>query len=346
MTLDQIHSLALEITSHCNIKCPQCARIDQDGDLAGYIELKNWSADAILNNLNIDQLTNLEFVRIAGDNGDALMHPEFERIVDALHQAPSNPFIMIITNGSLRSESWWEEFGARHRDRLRVQFSIDGLADTHKLYRVGADYEKTVRNVRAFLRGGGDATRRCLIFKHNQHQLAEIKQSSLDIGFNALQIQPGALDRFQGMPMWPVFENKKKTHYIMPSTNSDTYSEYCYDFGEFDRNEFGFNRSFSRNKLLCDVISKGEITITYKGHLIPCCLYHSDLYFDHPNNSSYKALVEDLDLVDLNHRSLSDILSDPRYYGHRLEELLSSNNMLPKCKQQCGEIIKQKLSTI
>jgi sulfatase maturation enzyme AslB (radical SAM superfamily) len=108
------------------------------------------------------------------------MHPEFERIIDAFYQAPSSPNILILTNGSMRSEAWWEKFGARHQDRLRVQFSIDGLADTHKLYRVGADYEKTIKNARAFLRGGGDATTRCLIFDHNQHQLAEIKQSSLD----------------------------------------------------------------------------------------------------------------------------------------------------------------------
>jgi MoaA/NifB/PqqE/SkfB family radical SAM enzyme len=339
MNLEHVRSLALEITSHCNIRCPQCSRIDFDGNIAEFIELKNWNTDVILQNLNIPQLTNLKFVRVEGDNGDALMHPEFERIIDAFYQAPSSPNILILTNGSMRSEAWWEKFGARHQDRLRVQFSIDGLADTHKLYRVGADYEKTIKNARAFLRGGGDATTRCLIFDHNQHQLAEIKQSSLDVGFNALHIQPGDASRFHGMPSWPVFERKKKTHYIMPVASVQSYSAFCYN-----NSKSGFGASGKSDLLLCNVLNKGEITVTYKGHLIPCCMYHADLYFDRPFNDAFRALVGDLELVDLNKRSLVDILSDPMYYGHRLEEMLASGNLLPKCDKRCGTSIRQRLS--
>jgi len=340
MKLSNIVSLALEVTSHCNIRCPQCSRINHDGEIAEYIKLKHWDIASILPNLSVEQMTNLSFVRIEGDNGDAIMHPDIVQIVEHFHNAPTKPYILILTNGSLRSTKWWQEFGERFQDRVRVQFSIDGMLDTHALYRVGADYTKTIDNAKALIAGGGDATRRCLIFAHNQHQLAEIKQASLDLGFGQLQIRPGDLFRFQGETEWPVFIKGREVHRIKPIEN------FNVDFSEWEYDQYPVNNYRDRSVnlgLLCPGLNSGEITITYQGHLIPCCMVHADMYFNRDFNVAYQTLVGDMDLMDLNLRTLDDILNDSEYYGHRLESMLGGDNRLAKCQSNCGEQIDNKV---
>jgi len=343
MQISDIHSLALEITSHCNIKCPQCSRTSPMGDLAEFIELRHWNVDKIITNLELDQLSGLKFVRIEGDNGDALMHPDVEQVIDSIYHCSSKPNILILTNGSMRSKQWWYNLGSKFSDRLIIQFSIDGLADTNHLYRVGANYAKAVENAQAFIAGGGVATQRCLMFEHNQHQLAEIAETALKIGFKQLIIKPGDIFRFQDMPQWQVWINGKIAHVIRPVAGLTVQ-----DYARYEYNHLNNRRMFvSTAKLdfLCPNLATGEITITYKGHLIPCCMHHADLYFDHPDNYQYKKLVGDPDLIDLNLRTLGEILNDHNYYGHRLEQSLIDNR-LPRCQAVCSSLIDQKLKKI
>lgn len=348
MKLSDVRSLALEVTSHCNIRCPQCSRINWDGELAEFIQLQHWDIKKILPNLQVESMPHLRFVRIEGDNGDALMHPDIVEIVEHFYNAPAKPRILILTNGSMRSAKWWKEFGQRFSDsdRLRVQFSIDGLADTHALYRVGADYNKTIENARAFIAGGGEATQRCLIFDHNKHQLDDIRATSLDIGFVGLRITPGDLFRFQGEKTWKVFWKGKNTHDIAPIPNFD------FDFSpwEYNKTNIKMGPILGSNEIhkdglnhLCPVFNNREITITYKGHLIPCCIYQADLYFMRDFNVDYQNLVGDLNRMDLNLQTLHDILNDPLYYGNRWENMLASNNRLPKCQNVCGQRIDKRL---
>mgnify|MGYP006295791317 CR=1 FL=1 len=141
MQLSDIQLLVFELTSYCNIKCPHCARTDEDGSLPSFVTLSHLDFDKILHNLELTELTNLKLVIFEGDTGDALMHPDLNRIIDTFYNMPSAPSIAITTNGSIRSEEWWHALGSTYDPkRLTVQFSIDGLSDTHKLYRVGADY--------------------------------------------------------------------------------------------------------------------------------------------------------------------------------------------------------------
>jgi MoaA/NifB/PqqE/SkfB family radical SAM enzyme len=338
MLLTEIKSLFFEVTSHCNIKCPQCSRTNDRGELPDWLSLKHWDVDRILPNLQLDQLSGLKFVKIEGDNGDALMHPKLESILDKLYQAPSGPSILILTNGSMRSADWWYRLGQKYQGKLTIQFSIDGLDDTHHLYRVGADYQKVVDNARAFIRGGGEATQRCLIFRHNQHQLSAIKDRAQEIGFLQLIIKPGDLFRFNGQTEWPVYWQGKNTHTIYP-TVIDYFQQYEYNLSNMN---FPHHKEYNHS-LLCTAWRKGRISITYQGHLIPCCIHQADLYFDHAKNDKFRTLLGDVNLFDINQYSLSEILSHPDYYDNRLEQMLRSTDRLPTCQQACGNNIDRLL---
>lgn len=340
-SLDQITSLALEVTSHCNLKCPQCGRTSTDGRFASqYLQLRHWRTDALLPHLEIERLNNLKFVRIEGDNGDALMHPGIEEIIQHFYDAPSKPVILIFTNGSMRSTDWWRSLGKNFPDRLVMQFSIDGLSNTNHLYRVNSDYDKIIKNAQAFIEGGGLATVRSIIFKHNEHQVQEIHDTMLGLGFKQLIMIPNDVTRFWTGDRYEVYVDGIKSHDIYPTRyKQQDLNKYCY------KNHGLVLRGPQRidGKIICPGIAGSELTVTYLGHVIPCCMVHSDYDYKIPANDLWRSIVGDRSKVDLHKRSISEILSDPDLYFHRLEMSLRDSKIHQTCSSYCGNIIKRKL---
>jgi sulfatase maturation enzyme AslB (radical SAM superfamily) len=332
LKIEDIQVLNLETTTHCNIKCPQCSRINEDGELAEYVTLTHVSNN-LLENLEIDKMKKLKLVVLEGDTGDTLMHPKIIEIVERFYNHSNQPKIKIITNGALRSTSWWRKFGTKFSKRLRVQFSIDGLEDTHKLYRIGADYKKLIENVKSFIEGGGNATHRCLVFKHNEHQLEEIANKSREIGFRQFQFVQGDPGRFRGQDKWSVTIKGNFSHYIKPSIIND-FSKYAWGTDDWDQNTFRYDNLV--NDMVCSTLKKGNISVTAYGHTLPCCVYNADLYFDHPLNKKFQTLVDNKDLVDLNKQTLSNIL-DKGYFG-RLEDMLTNKEHPGRCNTRCSHL--------
>ena len=153
-----------------------------------------------------------------------------------------------------------------------------------------------------------------------------------------MNILSGQVSRFQGLPVWPVFEQGKQTHIIAPPSEGIDYRKY--DYGDY-RISVNFTPRKQQNNLVCPTANFGEVHVTYKGHLLPCCMYHADLYFDHPSNDAYRAIMGDLDKINVNLRSLEDIFSDPDYYEKRFEDMLTSGKLLTRCEQRCGSYLKK-----
>jgi MoaA/NifB/PqqE/SkfB family radical SAM enzyme len=342
MNLDSVVLLNLEITSHCNLQCPQCSRTDEDGNIPEYVKLAHWDAEPILANLELERLKNLKYVHLEGDTGDAIMHPQLEKILDAFYELPQQPMISLWTNGGVRSQEWWANLAKRYHDRLKVQFSIDGLEDTNHLYRVGSNYKKTIDNARSFINAGGKAAQRCIVFHHNEHQVQEIAKTSQTIGFGELHFIPNDESRFRGLDKWPVFVKKQFSHEI---ENTGIKNVSQYDYNTFPRTwsqDVSF-RPISYSDT-CPSLKSGSLNITYQGHVIPCCLYNADLYFDHQFNEKFKELVGDLDKVDLHKTKLSDILA----YGYfdRLNNMLKSGDDPGRCQSMCGKQIRFNKKTV
>ena len=47
-----------------------------------------------------------------------------------------------------------------------MTFSIDGLADTNKLYRIGINHERVIFNARTFMTEGVNTLGKAIVFKH------------------------------------------------------------------------------------------------------------------------------------------------------------------------------------
>ena len=341
--LDQIVSLALEVTSYCNIKCPQCGRTNVNGMFNDeYLTLKHWQVDKILPNFEIEKLKNLQYVRIEGDNGDAFMHPCVMEIIDYFYNAPSQPNIIMFTNGSMRSTNWWADLGRKYPDRLVVQFSIDGLDDTNPMYRVGSDYNKIVSNATAFIRGGGIATTRAIIFKHNEHQLEEIHNAARAIGFKQLVMIVNDQARFWTGEFYEVYNNNVKLYNLYPTSLAQKdLDPYCYKNHSI---QSYFPKFKVDSEFICPTVASGELTVTYLGHIIPCCMVNSDYDFKASQNDFWREIVGNRSQVDLHRRRLGEILIDPAFYHHRLEQTLRGSVQHHRCSANCGDAIASALA--
>jgi hypothetical protein len=89
------------------------------------------------------------------------------------------------TNASGRDKKFWEDLSEIIGEKGRVVFSVDGLEDTNHLYRKGTNWEKIMTAMTSFIgTGKATATWEFLVFEHNQHQVAEARKLSEEIGFN------------------------------------------------------------------------------------------------------------------------------------------------------------------
>ena len=190
---ERVKRLELEFNNTCFLYCGGCGRtFNPQLEKAGkkLIMLKD-----IKKFFPPEFVQQLHYFLSCGNYGDPTAHPE---TLDILRYFRDNGCknVSISSNGASRSPDWWAELASiingpgGSRDNItnyyggRVTFSIDGLADTNHLYRIGAKWDRIVENVTAFINAGGRARWQWIMMNHNEHQLEEAKQFAKDIGFS------------------------------------------------------------------------------------------------------------------------------------------------------------------
>jgi MoaA/NifB/PqqE/SkfB family radical SAM enzyme len=175
MYLRTPRQLHLELTNHCNAKCPMCSReIDPIKDIEAL------TLDHIQNSCN-----DLKFDQInyCGNDGDPLMAKDLVAIVN--HFAPIQQ--LIHTNGSLRSKEFW--INLARTPNVKVIFAIDGAtAETHEKYRVNTSFETILKNAKIFNDAGGKSWWQFIVFEHNQHEIEQAKKLAKDYGFSKFEL--------------------------------------------------------------------------------------------------------------------------------------------------------------
>ena len=123
----------------------------------------------------------LEECILCGSEGEPTLHPEFDSLLAVVARATAA--LTLHTNGATHSEAWWAALPAKlsQFSRARLSFGLDGLADTHGRHRT-TPFEVVAANLRAFARAGGEGVWHCILFKHNEAQLAAIEATAREIG--------------------------------------------------------------------------------------------------------------------------------------------------------------------
>ena len=189
-----IRHVELELSSYCNANCPLCPR-----NLFGYTyntgyTAKNLTLAEVKQILNPKFISQLDKVTFEGNYGDPLMNPELLDIVDYINK-PINLF----TNASMQTKTFWEKLA---KTKTTVYFALDGLSDTHSIYRQKTDYNKIIANATAFINAGGSAVWKMIKFGHNKHQIDDCKKLSKQLGFKEFIVVD------HGRNSGPVFDDQ------------------------------------------------------------------------------------------------------------------------------------------
>jgi len=189
----KIDSFQVETSTYCNVACPLCPRHFMGTSIVRpTLRQRNILApqwDKFLDDM--DHIATKEHpvnMVFCGCHGDPPMTPDWEEII--INTANRNYVIDVETNGSMRTPKSWARVGKAMGDAEKEQgidkiitFSIDGLSDTNKLYRIGIKHERVMANAKAFIDAGGKARWKFIVFEHNKHQVEEAQQLAKDMGF-------------------------------------------------------------------------------------------------------------------------------------------------------------------
>lgn len=185
MIKDDIKWIHVELSSRCNAWCPACPRNKSGFGVIDNLIEKDLSTSRLEEILQ--QFPNLAAIQFCGNYGDPIIA---KNILEAITVAKKYvKKIQIHTNGSLRSEKWWENLATHLRDIDHdVWFGIDGIGETHEIYRQGTSYKKIINNATAFITNGGFATWQFIPYAHNEHQVKESFKISQQLGFKKFKL--------------------------------------------------------------------------------------------------------------------------------------------------------------
>lgn len=191
-----IGRLQLEITNYCNAFCSQCERnymIELQNETSEERREFTLDYDIELNNtfLSIADIkktflpnkwTHLDEIVLCGNIDEPVINPDVIEIIKYFYYLDNKEKdIWIHVNGGSRNESFWSELGKLSKElnnRLVVVFGIDGDEETNHLYRKNVNWKTLQKNWRAYISSGGRAGWQFIVFKWNQHQIADIKKLS------------------------------------------------------------------------------------------------------------------------------------------------------------------------
>jgi sulfatase maturation enzyme AslB (radical SAM superfamily) len=201
-----IRDVHLEISSLCNASCPWCPRTFWGYPYNGGYPETNLSLESAQLIFSRDFLKQLTSIRINGNFGDIVMNPAGADIVDYFFEHNPHLAVSVSTNGGARDRQFWTQLA---QTPATVLFCIDGLEDTHHLYRQNTVWATVIRNAQIFIAAGGRAVWKMIRFDHNQHQIDQCRQLSQELGFADFEL----ID--DGRNTAPVFDrNGQLTHVL------------------------------------------------------------------------------------------------------------------------------------
>lgn len=328
ITPENLNIINLEFTDYCNAACPMCARFKWDGTL--YKEKVNSNhntLETLQKQIPIHIIEQLKRFYSVGTYGDPVMNPECVKIYRWVRDNNPNCRLEMHSNGGARDTEFWKEIADLD---IRVTFGIDGLEDTNHLYRRNVNWKKLIANVESFISNGGKAYWKYLIFKHNQHQVEEARQTSTEMGFRGFF--PEHSDRWKSsnwvtgelmdVDKWSAGDYDLEKPDTQKNNSYKSTTVKVYDDEEFNH----------QKKIVCQMASKSnyEIYIRANGDVQPCCML-GDIDVHESKN-----IISDPKSVNLNHTNLVDILNGE--YFRRLDKgiNLGSKDRLKNCFYTCG----------
>lgn len=335
--LEQLH---IEITSNCQASCPMCARNYHGGKVNPNLKITDWSLLDFKKIFTEEVLVQVKKIIFCGNFGDPILNNNLLDMCCYIKDSQFTGNIVIHTNGSARNISWWKNLYKSLPTNHTVVFGLDGLSDTHHLYRIGTNFEKIIENARAFISVGGNAEWAFIKFKHNEHQVNDAEKLALELGFKKFSVK--ASMRFNDN-VFPVLDKSGEIIYNIEPATSNTIKF-------FDKEKIkNFKQIVSQSSISCQSKQRKELYIDHLKTVFPCCYTASAPYlYNLPTEDIYSLkvqaknevdnIVQDLgtwDQINLENISIKDLLDSPKW--SKVWDYHWVNTKPLVCVKNCGD---------
>ena len=259
-------SISVEPTTSCNLSCPECPSGREDFHRPrGNISLEEFQHV-------IDQLKGHLMYLMLYFQGEPLLNPEFFDMVSYARQ--NKVYTATSTNGHYLDDDNAEQLVRSGLDRLII--SLDGTdQDTYEQYRRGGDIQMVLSGIRNVVKWKKELRSsrpfliiQFLVFKHNEHQIKDIKKLTKELGVR-LELKTAQ-----------VYDHENDT--LMIPENS-----------KFSRYKMGGDGKWALKKPTrnrCSRMWDGAV-ITWDGRVVPCCFDKDATYqLGKLDNQSFKEI--------------------------------------------------------
>jgi hypothetical protein len=262
--VEDIRKVHLEISSECNAACPKCPR-----NLCGYPHNDGYEEHSMTlaeaqKIFTPEFLNQIDKITINGNFGDIVMNFDAIPILEYFKQHLRNQaLIQVNTNGGARDRVFWTQLA---KLGAVVYFCLDGLEDTHSIYRRNTVYSTVIRNAQTFIAAGGHAIWKMIDFDHSRHQQAQAEQLSKEMGFKEFQL----IDH--GRNIGPIFDSNKKLVFVMGTPDHTDFDVIYEQRARQDAvaDVAGCPEPI-KTPISCEAIETKTVYINSIGEVYPCC---------------------------------------------------------------------------
>ena len=299
-----IRQLSTELTFRCNARCPACHR---QKPLSINLNDSKYtiSLDQFKQLFNPELLQNLQWLMFNGNFGDSIMNKQFREILAYVKSQGTK--IKIHTNGGIHGHDYWTDVGNILTKDDIINFDLDGLWDTHHIYRINTEFEKVFSNAKSVIGTNRPQVHwKYIVFEHNKHQVEEARSLAETAGFTTFSTVKTSRDVFA--PKTGTFVHSKKTQ--------------VYEKAE--------------RQIHCVWDNWGKWYISPEGLVFRCCWTGGHYYDQGEKRFYYPPKFERM--FNGFHVPIQKIISYD--YWNKLQTFLSGyERSFSLCKSQCGKIV-------
>jgi MoaA/NifB/PqqE/SkfB family radical SAM enzyme len=294
-----ITGIHIEPTNICTLKCAGCARTQFINQWPQHWKNYQLDVDHLLQFLDID-LSGIRIV-FCGNYGDPIYHGEFISLVTKIKQRGA--IVQLITNGSYKSSSWWEELVSYLDSNDTITFSIDGTPDNFTTYRENADWESIKSGIDICVKASCVTEWKFIPFSFNEDSLDEVKKISISLGIDIFTVDPSS--RFD-----------KHTEWLMPNP---VHIDRRYNV------QIAHKKGANDMRILPQCAKNNQHFISAAGYYAPCCYVADHRFY-------YKTLFgKRKENFKISQTTLTKVIEDP-------DVIAFLNNLSHAvCAYSCGE---------
>tara|TARA_B100001564_G_scaffold358912_1_gene378924 strand:- start:1542 stop:2564 length:1023 start_codon:yes stop_codon:yes gene_type:complete len=314
----------IELCSKCTLLCPRCSRQEVPEGLVNRDLSLAWFKENFQGKL----LTDVRKLTFCGDDGDPIYAKDLLKILSWFRQNNKHVQFVIVTNGSYKTKSWWQELNQILNEKDHIHFSLDGWdQESNNIYRVNCDWKSIMLGVDVLKESKAYKTWATIAFKFNEKMLEHMQAMAKQLHFDNFQLTfSSKFGKNYGTypkddPLQPSDRYISTGRFTRTSTDlsGKVWFDNCVDI---------FSKRFYNTKTgpsiipLCMIGNKG-LYLNAKGRFYPCCW--TALRYEHNKDI--------FDYIQQKH-SLGEVLDDPMW--RQLFNGMASNKAPRECSEKCS----------